>query len=357
MLKFKLPKIGIRTISVLMAVMLLVSSLAASMAFAAATSATVNVSGTYDVICTLKVIDVNGQSLSRIETATLAITDDTVSTKGIISTSTLTITGYAAISLTGFVGMGSRPQINLSGSGTDAVVSIVGRIQSSENVATGITGQITGTLEHSQGTLGAAGGGATATWDVAKQYNGAVSAKLVQNGVEGSTYVQFVPKRGFYIKDLDTITAGFSVAHFLESEAGGWGPQIELKFQKKGTATPDGIAHVDVTLIPYQQDGTDAWVVTSMTSAATNCLYYGNDDVDGTAFDGPSGLLSAVEAAINAEGVLNGASTSKWELTRVRVEIWEAVARDCWIDEVTINGTTYSFEPASVSGSFRATVQ
>jgi hypothetical protein len=45
------------------------------------------------------------------------------------------------------------------------------------------------------------------------------------------------------------------------------------------------------------------------------------------------------------------------DLTRVRVEIWEAVARDCWIDEVTINGITYSFEPASVSGSFRATVQ
>lgn len=352
MLKFKLTKVSIRAFSVLTSLMLALSILAASMVSAAATSATINVAGTYTLTGNIRVVDVNGKTQTALGSCTLVITDNTVSTKGIITTATLAVTGYDTIDLTGFVGMGDRPQLTLSGYGDDANVSIVARMTSSEGVATGLTGKIYGDADHTQGILGHATD-ATATWDTSKQYNGAVSAKLVQSTNAGSTYVQFVPKRGFYIRDLDTITTGFSVAHFLESETGGWGPQIELKFQKKNTSTPDGIAHVDVTLLPYQQEGTDAWVVTSITSAATNCIYYGNDDVDGTAFDGTTGLLSGVEAAINAESVLNGASTSKWELTRVRVEIWEGVARDCWIDEVTINGTVYSFEPASFTGNFR----
>jgi len=351
---FKVPRFRIRTLALLTTTLVLLSTLVGSTVIAAANTTAVQMMDTFTAEANMTFTDIDGNRITTVKAATLIITDNTVATFGVIANGTLAISGYATMTVTGYIGKGNNPTLVLSGSGTDAKATIIAKVHAHVGVVQTITGTINGVGTHSQGTLGDDPAGAVASWSVAQQYDGTTSALLVADAVTGSTYVQFTPQTGIKLNQLDTITTGWSVAHRLENATSN-GPQVELKFQKRGTATPDGVAHVDVTLLPYQTTGTGAWVVSQLTGAATNALYYGNDPVDGTAFsDGGVALLNTVEAAINAEGVMGSDSASAWELTRVRVELWEAGARDCWIDQVTINGKVYSFEPASFTGNFKA---
>jgi hypothetical protein len=328
--------------------------LCSSFVSAAAVVTNVQLMDTFTLTLNIRTTDIDGNSITRITTGTLIITDNTVSTLGIISNGTLALEGYTTMTVTGYVGKGSRPTLVLYGTSADCKATFFGKVKATAGVVSTITGSLNGFGYHSVGTLGDDPAGAVASWSTVAQYDGTTSALLTQAAVEGSTYVQFTPPRGFKLSQLDTIVSGWSLAHKLQVSTSN-GPQVELKFQKRGTSTPDGIAHVDITLLPYQQTGTGNWVVSSILSASTTCGYYGNDPVDGTAFSEFSGtiLLEDVEAAINAEVNMGTDSASAWELTRVRIELWEAGARTCYIDDVVINGRTYTFEPVSFSGSVK----
>ena len=100
--------------------------------------------------------------------------------------------------------------------------------------------------------------------------------------------------------------------------------------------------------------GTGLWVHKTFDQNST-AQYYGNDPVDGTAFDGGGNVaLSTVVDAINEESAMTGSDASNWKLTRVRVELWDAGVRTCYVDDVMIDGRVNSFEPAQLSGSFSA---
>jgi hypothetical protein len=178
------------------------------------------------------------------------------------------------------------------------------------------------------------------------------------NVLDGSIGVDVTPPAGIHLHDIDTITSGWSVYHRLQ-DTKPYGIQLELRFLHPYNVNPDGAGHVDVTLLLHQEAGDNTWELETVNSATTLAGYYGNDPWDATAFDEFSGTLhlADIEAAINEEAAMtaNGGFTcGDWVLSRVRVELWETGARTCYVDDLTINGTTYNFEPVQFGGSFKA---
>lgn len=326
-------------------------------AFAAATTCTVNMADTFNMTSTIAVKTIDGEVQSHVTTATLIIADNTVTTKGVITNATLAVPGYVTVAVTGYIGHGNNPYLTLYGASSDVQFILTGKVHAHAAVPQSITGRIDGFGTHSQAALGDDPAGAVATWSTASQYDGTTSALLTQAAAAGSTYVQFVPAGTFHLRDLDTISSGWSIWHNTSAVAGG--PQVELRFQKQGYPDPDGVGHVDITLLPHQGVGNAVWEVENLTSA-TKAIYYGNDPYNGTAFDESSGALTLaqVEAAINEEAAMSADGTvytcGDWHLIRVRIELWEAGARTSYIDSVTINNRFYSFEPVVFSGSFKA---
>jgi len=178
----------------------------------------------------------------------------------------------------------------------------------------------------------------TATWSTTQAHSGSCSALLTKTagGADGSTYVEFVPVGMFTAAGLDDIAGGWSFWHYTPSASANWA-QLELKFED-----PNSVGFVEVTLMALQNyTGTDAWVELIVTAASERVIFYGEDENGtGVAWDGASVYaLEDIEAAIDATSV---GACGDWELTRVRVELWEdAPARACYIDDVTINGATY----------------
>jgi len=213
-----------------------------------------------------------------------------------------------------------------------------------------------GTAFAAAADFGVAHANDTAAWSTTQAYTGgAYSAKLAKTtDATGSTYVQFTPNTGITLADLDDIDADpeWSFWRFLSATTTNW-MQMELRFTASTNTDPEGAGHVDVTLMPLQNTlGTAAWVKTSIVATDKPAwCYYGNDPTDGTAFDACSNFgvadLTGIETDINAESAMTagGDSASDWVLTRVRMELWEAIARTCYVDDVTIAGVTYAMEP------------
>lgn len=296
----------------------------------------------------------DGTRYDSITESVLTISDNTTTTKGVISTADIVVPIYGTITLTGYVGNGYKPTMVLVGSEADGNIIIKMQAHLHGTTIVSMSGTVDGFGAHSGGALGDDPADAAATWSSVQTKTGSVAALLTASANEGSVYVQFTPTDTIYLRDIDTITTGWSVAHDLQTGQAN-GPQVELRFTSATNVNPDGAGHVDITLLPYQQAGTGAWVVSQIVSSTTHAGYYGNDPWDGTAFDEFSGTLhlSAIEAAINAEGAMqaNGGFTcGDWVLTRVRVELWEAGVRTCYVDDVTIHGDVYSFEPVWLAG-------
>ena len=347
-----------RRICLSIALVLLLVCVSVLPVLGAATTCTVNMADTFTLTSSIAVKTIDGVNQSRVTTATLIIADNTVTTKGVITNATLAVPGYVTIAVTGYVGHGTNPYLTLYGASTDIQFVLTGKVHAHAAVPQSITGRVDGFGDHSQGTLVGVDDdpvGSSAVWSVADQYDGTTSALLTQAAAAGSTYVQFTAPSGIHLRDLDTITSGWSFAHNTEAVAGG--PQVELRFQKVGAPDPDGVGHVDITLIPHQGVGAAVWELETLTSA-TNCMYYGNDPFNGTAFEENSGALTlaTVEAAINNEAAMSADGTvytcGDWHLIRVRVELWEAGARTSYVDSVTIKGNVYSFEPVVFAGKF-----
>jgi hypothetical protein len=183
------------------------------------------------------------------------------------------------------------------------------------------------------------GDNGTAAWSTVHKYTGSSSVLLTHHATNvGSDYVQFVPAAGVTLADITTIDADPEWSFWYYASAAP-GPQLELKF-----TDPSSSGYVEVTLMPAQvgacaiNTGTEV----SVLAASGRAIWYGVGET-GTAFnwETEAGVytLADVEALINAEtGV---ADASDWVLTRVRAELWEAGARTCYIDDITIDGTTY----------------
>jgi len=346
----------VRRLLMMLTLVALIAVVGALPAFAAPV-AVVNMAGTWIVRCSVPVHYVDGTDLITVKTATLTITDNTTNTKGVIGTANIAVTGIGTVALVGFVGAGTHPRLSLIGSDGITVVNINAKVSVKSGLASSISGRIDGWAWHSGGALGDDPVGAAATWSVADSYNGSVSALLTQAAAPGSTYVQVTPPTGITLGQLSVITTGWSFWHNLQ-DGKAYGPQVELRFAAPTNVNPDGAGHVDITLIPHQEAGDGTWEQELITGAASVCGYYGNDPWDGTAFDEFSGtiLLQDVETAINSEGAMtaNASIASNWTLTRVRVELWEAGARTCYVDDLVIKGHTYTFEPVTYAGSFKA---
>ena len=312
-----------------------------------------DVSGVYTVRANLRGKYLDGTTTDAVRAGTLTITGSTLTSRGVLAADTLALTGPGSLTMSGFVGTGAGPYISMVGSDADNTVVLNGRIKTRGGNVTSISGRLDGFSAHSGGTLGDDPAGAAATWSTADSETGTVSALLTQAAAAGSTYVQWTPQTGIHLSDLADISAeDWGLWYNLQNTKSG-GPQLELRFTAPTNINPDGVGHVDVTLLT-PTTGTGLWAERTYNGTFP-ALYYGNDPYDGTAFE--IGVITLAEALdeINAEAAMlaNGGFTADdWELTRVRVEIWEAGARTCYVDDVKIDGEVQSFEPVQYSGTF-----
>lgn len=343
-----------RVVGVVLVVAML-ASLAVLPVLAYGGTATVNMADTYTMSMRMPVYNLDGTKVDTIRTAILTIADNTVTTFGVITNATLVVPVYGTIAVTGFVGKGNRPYLTLTGTAGDVTVQMTGRVRVNGAVPVSISGRIDGYGSHSQGTLGDDPVGGAATWSGVATHEGSRAALLTQAAAPGSTYVQFTPPTGITLGQMSVITAADWGLWFNLQDSTNGGPQVELRFAAPTNVNPDGAGHVDVTLMT-PTTGTGLWVNRTFTGAFP-CMYYGNDPWDGTAFDSAApGTLANAEVEINSEAAMtaNGSIASNWVLTRVRVELWEAGARTCYVDDVEIDGVSYSFEPVIFAGGFSA---
>ena len=334
---------------VFLAIALAVSSLPYAVPVGATTTTFVTTAGVYTVTCDLAEQVLDGTTgIVRAHDGTLTITTANV---GIVSSATLAIGNVGTVAVTGHVGVGASPKISLVGSAGGIHVILNGRVTSVDGVATRISGHIEGYID----TSGAAGMSGAAGSIVAAE-TGDASILITAGAQAGSKYVQWVPQRGIRLSDLDNVVATkWGLWNNLQVSQSG-GPQLELRFTSRDCVDPEAAGHVDVTLLA-PVTGTGLWVHKTYDQNST-AMYYGNDPVDGTTIynDAPAALSTIVEA-INDESVMVGhdnATASNWILTRVRVELWDAGVRTCYVDDVMINGRVNTFEAAQLSGNFAA---
>jgi hypothetical protein len=197
----------------------------------------------------------------------------------------------------------------------------------------------------------------TSTWSRAFKHSGGYSVKLDHaTGVDGSVNVQFAPQDFISVSDLDNISATPEWSLWYNMPQGTTilsGVGLELHFESTTCTDPNGAGHVDVTVAfgpSMTADG--AWHKLSITNATTDVWAFGNDPTDGTPFMVAAVAMSEVEADINDTVAMKAAepddSASTWQLTRVRVELYDQGAhRICYVDDVTINGTTILLDGAT----------
>ena len=188
----------------------------------------------------------------------------------------------------------------------------------------------------------------TAAWDDTKQVSGSYSAKLGFTSGDNA-YVEFVPETGITMADLATI----GDTNFLYHMTGTGNVNMELRFlapdcidADDDTSTKRGHADVNVTVAT---PAIGSWTTEDAVDSTNVWSYFNNpnDGVGGAVPQGEATTLALILAAINADEVMTGDSSlaDDWELTRVRLEIgWDSNARTCYIDDVTIDGTTYNLE-------------
>jgi len=335
--------------------------------YAQATITYLDVEGTYTVNTTVRARYLDGSRHPNLpgNTETLTITTQT---DQVISSASLTMFGET-VALTGLVGSGNNPWISLSGDdGNDTYLSINGRVRSRSGTATRITnGSITGYII-SDGYKWDDSDTGTAATSTAAAYSGTYSCLLTQTADGGAEVLQLNhPINRIKLSSLDTMAAGNRGISFYFNlqDTKGPGLQIGLRFAPRGVLGTDlfsPISHVDITIAAYQSPyvGDGTWTKCTLTKDSAICFYYGNDPTDQTAFDGGTGgenyTLAEVEAAINAEAAMTagGDSCSNWVLTAIYIDLWEAGARTCYVDNVQIDRYTYTLEPTEFCGAFKA---
>ncbi len=170
----------------------------------------------------------------------------------------------------------------------------------------------------------------TASWDTESEVG---DYSVLLNFVTEHTYVDFVPDSGTTLADL-TVAGGFVAADWdfwYKHSTANFGPQLELKFTEPGTSN-----FVDVTFMLQDQVVQGAWTSVNLTD-----VNFGNIGTwDGSTSSSNATLADAITA-------LGSITLEDYDLTKVRVELYDdpSTARTCYIDDVTIDGTTYDVEP------------
>ena len=274
------------------------------------------------------------------------------------------------IALTGLVGPGNRPSIVLGGTDSDGtVVHIYARVVADrEGAVEGISGRIMGLVESDGSRWDDSADGTSEISTVS--YHSEPLSCLLNGGTDANpkTLLFHNPVNRLKLRNLTDLRAGQLGFWFNLELAATEGPQVMLRFAPADSTNRSywggaGTAYVDISVMPFQvpYSGTGGWVECDLaTVATTKCIYYGNDPTDFTSFGGAVvATLAEVEAAINAEAAMiaGGDDASSWVLTMVSVELWEAGARTCYIDDVTIGGQLYTLEPNSYYTRLRAVIQ
>ena len=214
-----------------------------------------------------------------------------------------------------------------------------------------------GTEEEICGHLGTAGTGDVVWWSSTVVHGetltamGAYSAFLDKaTGPAGSTHAQFTLATGITLEQfqdaIDGATSKWSFWYWLESIGVTNGPQFELLFEDP-TAGSQG--WVEITAVGLQGTTGGAVWAEEILDSDTPAGYggWGEAGIGASFFNwGSLTALSGIEAAINGEA--NVTNASDWELTRVRVQLWEAIDQYCYTDDITIEGDRYDLEPCGI---------
>jgi len=337
-------------------------------AYADWSAAYLDVTGTYLVSSNAGPREMDGDRHPRVGFNRLIITTQTDKE---ITLATLEHMG-TDIDLDGIVGPGTRPTIHLYGTDSDGtLIHIQGRVRSNrDGDVVSISGRISG-LVTSDGSRWDDSADGTATISTAAYHSEPVSC-LLTGGTDANpkALVFHNPYSRLRLRNLSNLRAN-QLGFWFNLESGKTpGPEIMLRFAPRVRGEPTIQTYygggtsglVDITVMPYQAPyaGTGAWVECDLAVDDATIIYYGNDPTDYTSFGGtPVSGIADVEAAINAEAAMtaDGDDASNWVLTMVSIELWEAGARNCYIDDVTISGQLYTLEPNSYLSSFRATKQ
>ncbi|MCK4296171.1 MAG: right-handed parallel beta-helix repeat-containing protein, partial [Candidatus Marinimicrobia bacterium] len=194
-------------------------------------------------------------------------------------------------------------------------------------------------------TLVATGAG-TVEWvtDAPADEVGDWSVKLENTAAASYSAVEFVPEGTVTLADFQIdITNGtpaYSFKYLFDHSLNG--PQFELTFEESG-----GTGWLEITAVGLQGATASSSWQTEALAGATLAGYGGNTPDGSSVFNwGPLTALSGIEAAVNAsfDTAEDGVSASSYVLTKVQVELWEDEAKVCYVDDIIINGTTYSVD-------------
>jgi hypothetical protein len=312
----------------------------------------INVADTYTVNGSLNAQYLDGTSHPVVLPATLIIGSDTSATSGVISSASIIING-STIALTGLVGYGTKPYISLKGTDSKGItITVNGKVTAVGETIKKISGRIDGFIT-SEGENGAGwGGGGTGVFSLAQANSGSYSSKL--DATSALQYVEFTnPKNTMKLSDTEALVAGkLSFYYYLSATPG---PQIGLRF-----TSANGIGHVDVTVMLQSAASIGAWTKYDVTSASTRCVFYGNDDTDGTGFAWNEVSVLTLADCLDLITAKNTSTTTcvtnpaTWKLTDVLIDLYEVSARTCYVDNVKIGSYTYTLEPITISGGFTA---
>ncbi|MBA7683013.1 hypothetical protein ES703_91369 [subsurface metagenome] len=182
---------------------------------------------------------------------------------------------------------------------------------------------------------------------------GNYSVLLVEEQGTGAiyNYVQLIPTSGTTLSDLEALTNDWGFWYYLDETDLTWGPQLELKFTDPNNS--DYFVDITVMAAQYEFDRPqEEWVEITLSDALENVGYWGKNEEGGDIFeDGDNMSLSA--ALVQLEGLVSDDTLQDWELTRVQVQLYEnAPARTCYVDDITIDGTTYELEPIFLDAEY-----
>jgi len=326
-----------------------------------------DVTGTYDVNSLASPKYLDNARHPRIGFGTLVITTQNGKS---ITDATLQHLG-TDIALIGMVGPGNRPTIVLGGTDSDGtVISIQGRVATDRD---GDTNSLRGRMQAYVTSDGSRWDDCLGTSEIStvSYHSEPLSTLLTANDVGPVVQLFHNPVNRLKLRNLTSLKTDQLGFWFNLELAAGPGPQMLLRFappNSTGSVNQSywggaGTAYVDITVMPYQAPyvGTGGWLECDLaTTTTTTCIYYGNDPTDFTAFGGdPVASLELLEDSIDAEAAMiaDGDTCGDWVLTMVSVELWEAGARTCYVDDVTIGGQLYTLEPNSYYACLKAVIQ
>lgn len=166
----------------------------------------------------------------------------------------------------------------------------------------------------------------------------------------GDTYVEFFPPSGITFADFEADIASdgdkWGFWNYAETTGGlAHGAQVELKFTD--TASSD---FFDINFSQHNIIGDETWLEVIVDKDVVEFQYWG------PVLTNTVELLNFADLLAYENAGSDNLNADKWEpyqLTRVRVELYEAsTAGWAYIDDITIDGTLYELEPIFLDAEY-----